>query len=444
MDSYELTDDSKAILLLCGVFKPRSAATAPKPLTMTEYNHLVAALVANDLRPGDLLREDGVACLAASPEHRLDSERLRRLLERGAALAFAVEEWMNAGIWVLTRSDADYPAGFRKHLGKQSPPIIFGVGDRQIAQTRGLAVVGSRNVDAGGEAYTRDVGAHCGAHGILIVSGGARGVDQLAMTAALEAGGGAIGVLANNLLRASVSGESREAIQDQRLLLLSPYHPKAGFNVGNAMRRNKYIYALARCALIISADAGKGGTWAGAVEELKRRPHIPVFVRQEGDIPNGNRELLTKGAIPFPEHPWPDTLLDQLEQYAAGEQSTGAVQAGLFDAAAPNPPEAGQSAPLTATATASPPEPPVASLEAAQPASPPADFYTAILPVLLNGMASWMTLEQLLDQFDIRKTQLQDWLKKAVDEGKVEKQYRPTRYRRRNTAAHRQLRIDHS
>ena len=66
------------------------------------------------------------------------------------------------------------------------------------------------------------------------------------------------------------------------LVLLSPYDPNAGFNVGNAMQRNKLIYALADAALVVNSDLGKGGTWTGAVEQLDKFRQIPVFVRSTG------------------------------------------------------------------------------------------------------------------------------------------------------------------
>ena len=36
------------------------------------------------------------------------------------------------------------------------------------------------------------------------------------------------------------------------------------------MQRNKLIYALADAALVVNSDYEKGGTWAGAVEQLER------------------------------------------------------------------------------------------------------------------------------------------------------------------------------
>jgi predicted Rossmann fold nucleotide-binding protein DprA/Smf involved in DNA uptake len=87
------------------------------------------------------------------------------------------------------------------------------------------------------------------------------------------------------------------------LALVTPYAPGAGFSVGAAMGRNKLIYALADYALVIASDVDKGGTWAGATEALKAR-WIPVFVLDGLQSPEGNRQLLQKGAVPLP-----DTLL---------------------------------------------------------------------------------------------------------------------------------------
>ena len=51
------------------------------------------------------------------------------------------------------------------------------------------------------------------------------------------------------------------AYLDGQLVLASPYDPSAGFNVGNAMQRNKFIYALADAALVVNSDLNRGGTW---------------------------------------------------------------------------------------------------------------------------------------------------------------------------------------
>jgi predicted Rossmann fold nucleotide-binding protein DprA/Smf involved in DNA uptake len=74
----------------------------------------------------------------------------------------------------------------------------------------------------------------------------------------------------------------------------------AGFNVDNAMQRNKLIYALADAALVISSDYQKGGMWTGAAEQLTTLRLVPVFVRSQGEIDKGLQELQNMGALPWP------------------------------------------------------------------------------------------------------------------------------------------------
>jgi len=293
-----LTDDTKAIILLCGILgNDRSV----KPLTQREYSSVVKWLMGRNLRPASLLDREHTESIAI--ESGLDVERLTLLLDRGVQLGFAVESWHRNGIWVISRSDQDYPARYKQHLKDKAPPLIFGVGDRSLLGGGGVAVVGSRNVDPEGEKFTQKVGELCAINKMPVVSGGARGVDQIAMKAALDAKGVVVGVLADNLLKKSTERYTRNAISDKRLLLISPYHPAARFTVGTAMGRNKLIYAMADYGLVVSAEYKKGGTWAGAEEELKRSESLPIFVRVSDGIPVGNKRLLDLGAIE-----WPDNL----------------------------------------------------------------------------------------------------------------------------------------
>jgi len=137
------------------------------------------------------------------------------------------------------------------------------------------------------------------------------------MKAALDAKGVVVGVLADNLLQKSTERYARNAISDKRLLLISPYHPAARFTVGTAMGRNKLIYAMADYGLVVSAEYKKGGTWAGAEEELKRSESVPIFVRVSEGIPVGNKKLLDLGAIEWPNNLKKKRLNKQLGETAS-------------------------------------------------------------------------------------------------------------------------------
>jgi len=178
--------------------------------------------------------------------------------------------------------------------------VLYGCGDISPLESGGLAVVGSRDVDDSLIEYTIGVGRLTARAGRTLVSGGARGVDQAAMRGALESGGRVTGVLPDNLEKTTLNREHRNFLLDGQLALISPYDPSAGFNVGNAMQRNKLIYALADASLVVNSDLNKGGTWAGAIEQLDQLKFVPVYVRSTGEPSAGLGALREKGAIPWP------------------------------------------------------------------------------------------------------------------------------------------------
>ncbi|CAI8046487.1 Protein Smf [Geodia barretti] len=147
--------------------------------------------------------------------------------------------------------------------------------------------------------YTREVASQVAQAGLTVISGAAKGVDRTAMNAALETGGQVVGVLAGDLERTVMNREYRDLLVAERLVLLSPYEPSSGFNVGHAMQRNKVIYGLADAGLVVNAVVNRGGTWAGAVEQL-RKYAVPVFVRSTGDPSEGLEALKVRGARPWP------------------------------------------------------------------------------------------------------------------------------------------------
>lgn len=222
------------------------------------------------------------------------------LLERGTALAIELERLESLGIWILTRADEEYPSRLRDRLKNASPPILFASGERALIGQPGLAVVGSRNVNEQGMRCADYAGNICAHEGLVLYSGGARGVDSISTQAALQARGTAVSVLAHSLERAIRAPDARAKLTSGDLALVTPYSPWAGFSVGAAMGRNKLIYALADYALIVASGAGTGGTWAGATEALKAK-WLPVFVLEGQKMPEGNRQLIERGAIPFPE-----------------------------------------------------------------------------------------------------------------------------------------------
>tara|TARA_R110002049_G_scaffold300016_1_gene490567 strand:- start:6623 stop:7915 length:1293 start_codon:yes stop_codon:yes gene_type:complete len=416
-----LSEDAKTILLLAGRFGEKNAGC--DPLSLTAYNSLVSWLVKNKMRPADVLELDDVH--EAANAAGVDKQRFEKLLGRGVQLGFAVEEWNRNGIWIVCRSDDDYPTRYRERLKKLAPPILYGVGNKSLLAGGGVAIVGSRNVDAAGEEFASTVAAWCARGNHPVISGGARGVDKTAMDGALRAGGTVVGVLADSLLKTSVSRNAREAIADNQLLLISHCHPKARFTVGTAMGRNKLIYAMADAGLVVSSEFKKGGTWAGAEEELKRKSPQPVFVRNGPGSPVGNARLQELGAVAFPDH-WQDLDPSCLQQIIDEAQSTAlANKTPLF------PDEEIKIRDASTEANANGKEEVIAEPSRADESVPAAmTAYDAVLELLLHSLAEPSTLAEVTERLQAKKNQVQDWLNRAVSESRVVKMTRPVRYLR--------------
>jgi len=297
--STALSQDSQVILLLTAPLMTGSMEPSADLLTLGEYGRLAAFLHEVQRSPGDLLTADADGLLRQC-QGVVDGDRLRKLLGRGFLLSQAVERWQTRAIWVVTTADAAYPRRPKERLKENSPVVLYGCGEAPILETGGLAVIGSRNATPELLTYTERIGQLAANAQQTVISGGARGIDQASMRGALEAGGTAAGILADSLERAVLNREYRSPLMENQLVLMSPYDPMAGFNVGNAMERNKLIYALADAALVISSDYQKGGTWAGATEQLTTLRLVPVFVRSQGEIGKGLQELQNMGALPWP------------------------------------------------------------------------------------------------------------------------------------------------
>jgi predicted Rossmann fold nucleotide-binding protein DprA/Smf involved in DNA uptake len=286
---------TQAVLLLT-VWLTKPAKDEPKPLTPTEWGRFAAWLKSQEKSPEMLLAgADPADCLQGWLDRTITPDRLRYLLGRSGALGLALERWQRAGLWVMTRSDADYPSRLKKRLTLEAPPVLFGCGSRQLLDQGGVAVVGSRAARPEDLDFTSRLGAEIAAQGFSVVSGGAAGVDETAMLGALAKEGTASGVLADNLLRAALSAKYRKGLMSKNLVLVSPFNPEAPFNVGNAMARNKYIYCLADAGVVVTTSKETGGTWTGAIENLKNG-WVPLWVKENGDADSGNAALVQRGA----------------------------------------------------------------------------------------------------------------------------------------------------
>lgn len=406
-----LSPNTQAILLLTAPLIAGRCTPSPDLLTPGEYKRLARHLRDIQRQPADLVSPDAAELMRAC-QPVVDEARLQRLLGRGFLLGQVMEHWQARAIWVVSRADAEYPRRFKARLREDAPPVIYGCGEMALLESGGLAVVGSRHVDDPLIDYTLAVGRQAASAGTMIISGGAKGIDQAAMRGALEAGGPVCGVLADSLEKTTMNREHRNRLLNGQLVLISPFDPSAGFNVGHAMQRNKLIYALADASLVVSSDLNKGGTWAGAVEQLDKLKFVPVYVRSTGDSSPGLDALRSKGA-----RPWPNP------------QDADALEA-VFEARTPT-----QAQPLEAPLaidTASEPVPPSAAapiMEPNKPAPEPADtLFAAVREVIQRLLTAPMKDAEVAAALDVSNAQAKAWLLRLVDEGVIERQTKPPGY----------------
>lgn len=423
-----LSQQAQAILLLTVSFG-RNDQKSAKPLSKGEWSRFAIWLKDHELEPSGLLQGDLQTKLSRLSDKSISADRIQALLERGATLGLALEKWERAGLWVMTRSDTDYPDRLKRRLRLNSPAVFFGCGNKNLLNKGGVAVIGSRDADEGDLNFTQHIGKETALQGYSIVSGGARGVDQSAMMGALDNEGTAIGVMADSLLKATSSAKYRNKIMSGDLVLISPFNPEASFNVGNAMARNRYIYCLADTAIVISSTADKGGTWTGAIENLKAA-WVPLWVKKTETQKSGNPFLVDKGASWLPEAPL------SVEKLITSSENRSELATDLLNLEK----REFHSIPTTIDADHAPKTEDIsitvgkAEAPASQGTEPAPKTSEIDLFQLFMSSIEELTAEEPLKtdeiafRLELEKSQVNAWLKRAVEEGLAEKLQRPVRY----------------
>ncbi len=311
-------DDSLATILLVS----RIARDGLAPLNASQFWRLVDQAGA----PGGLLgrSEDDLTRSGLGEDV---AAQVVGLLSRAVAIAFELDRLDQSGIATLTPFDEGYPQRLQARLGSRRPAILHAAGALELLDQPGIGVVGSRNVSKEGAEAAKALGRQAASLGLPLISGAARGVDQLAMNAAFQAGGAVVGVPAHSLIRTLRTPDVRRAVHEGRTAMCSPYAPDSPFSVGKAMGRNKLIYALSDVTVAVAADNGSGGTWSGATEAI-RGDYCRVAVwRGSGEGP-GNEPLERRGALPLTDTPDLDQILGNARSDL--EQALPPKQAVLF------------------------------------------------------------------------------------------------------------------
>ena len=273
-----MTAAERGFLLLCA-----DLGDGRKPLTPAQFRTLRNAIRSRSRETDNLDRSLKDADLHALGLNPAFSSRVVELLARERDLDRYLSVAEELAIRPLTRISEGYPARLRR-LGDTAPAVLFCRGELSVLQRPAVALVGSRDLTPEGEAFARKVGALAAAEGLVLVSGNARGADQCAQNACLDAGGAVIAVLPDGL--------QDHAPQHGRIVYLCEWGwhlPMIGYR---ALERNRLIHALGEKTFVAQSHCS-GGTWSGSEENL-RCGWSPLFVHDDGSP--GCQALIAMGA----------------------------------------------------------------------------------------------------------------------------------------------------
>ena len=199
-------------------------------------------------------------------------------------------------IHILTFGDSLYPSILRNII--DPPMVLYYKGvlpdfDREPM----IGIVGTRKASAYGMTTARQIARQIAAHGGIVVSGMAEGIDAMATWGALDAGKKAIGVLGCGVDRIyPICNRELFRKMEQLGCLISEYPPGTPPNRWNFPRRNRIISGLSCGVLVVEAPA-KSGALITARQALEQGRDVFVVPGNIGvSSCEGSNALLKEGA----------------------------------------------------------------------------------------------------------------------------------------------------
>ncbi|MGB4800878.1 MAG: DNA-processing protein DprA [Candidatus Saccharimonadales bacterium] len=200
----------------------------------------------------------------------------------------------------LSPDDSTYPAPLRDIPSPPAELYYLGAEPASWLARKRIAIVGSRSISPYGKLVTEQLAGRLAERGITIVSGLALGVDAVAHTAAVKAGGLHLAVLANGLDQIYPASNTQLA---RRLLenggaVISEYPEGMPSLKQNFVARNRIVAGLSD-ALLITEAAEKSGTLHTArfaMEQGRDVLVVPGNITSPSSV--GCNNLIKSGAVP--------------------------------------------------------------------------------------------------------------------------------------------------
>ncbi|MBR4867694.1 MAG: DNA-processing protein DprA [Clostridia bacterium] len=207
-------------------------------------------------------------------------------------------ECVQSGITPIGPDDPLYPDGLRNL--PDMPCVLYVKGTLpRFDRVPAISVIGTRKPTIYGRLVCERVSSVLAAAGVVVVSGGAMGLDSVAHQSALDAGGSTVAILGCgiNYPYLKEKGPMREAIAKQGALI-SEYPPNAPATRYTFPARNRLIAAISLGTVVIEAGEKSGTliTADFALDQGKDIFAIPGSIMSPSF--RGSNCLIAQGATP--------------------------------------------------------------------------------------------------------------------------------------------------
>lgn len=272
---------------------------------------IAGILGRRDVRAGGLLGLPERALIDTVAPKPADVAAALRFLESFDARA-ARAGLAGAGIAAVCGHCAGYPRGLRQ-LSDPPAALFYTGGAERLSELCGepaVALVGTRSESAYGSEVARALGGGLGAAGVTVVSGLAIGIDGAAHRGCVDAGGGAIAVLAGGV---DVPYPRHNLALYRRIretgIVISELPPGERPMRWSFPARNRIMAALAGVTVVVEAAERSGSLITASFAAQLGRTVAAVPGRVNSPRSAGSNRLLREGAAVVRG---PEDVLDEL------------------------------------------------------------------------------------------------------------------------------------
>lgn len=338
MGKFSTSPATQALLLLTLPLRGKEEA---EPLTRKDCSQLMSWLRDKGHELGSLLSPESEGLLqeykTEESQHSVSHDRINKLLNRGVGQGISVDEWNSRGICAISNNDP----GFPRMAGDLDPAqILYCSGDLSLfdVATEGIAIVGFtkkktadpveilekakanheaniKNLRSIGMNYYTDlllsnykavgnallqalheqlktvenvrnpheIGNNCAKQGIMVFACDTGDNDLSAARSCVENGGQSIIVGSSKLLDPSSLSKFRKHINNNNLMIVSPFHPGAKNSKDEIATEVYLLLSSLATSILMCVNTGESAKLKKALKILTNIT-VPIWVQESTKV----------------------------------------------------------------------------------------------------------------------------------------------------------------